>query len=83
MVNVTECVTVSAAGIEICHGSCADVLQLFLSTHQLLFQLLSLTYLFLLCNRIIVEFLNFFTGCSPPKDLLFKMPTKCNDFRSA
>lgn len=26
MVNVTECVTVSAAGIEICHGSCADVL---------------------------------------------------------
>lgn len=41
-----------------------------------------LTYSFLLGNRIIVEFLNVLTGCSPPKDLLFKMPTKCNDFRS-
>lgn len=37
MVNVTECVTVSAAGIEICHGSCADVLSTILPIDQLTF----------------------------------------------
>lgn len=74
-------------GIEFCHGSCADVLSTVPLTHQLLFQLFSLhfkflTNLYLLRNSIIVEFLNFLTGCSPLKDLLFKMPTKCNHFRS-